>query len=110
MKTSGKKVITPVLGLTYAPCMDTYTNNFFRCLDRVTCHVMSCGDGDVSQNRLVDTLAGWSLGRQWQNGKERLEYSVQMVTVQFDHPSPSSSSTPLLFRSVCSFTSLSTEH
>ena len=27
MKTTGKKVITRVLGLTYAPCMDTYTNN-----------------------------------------------------------------------------------
>ena len=26
MQTTRKKVITPVLGLTYAPCMDTYTN------------------------------------------------------------------------------------
>ena len=26
MQTTGKKVITRVLGLTYAPCMDTYTN------------------------------------------------------------------------------------
>ena len=26
MKTTGKKVITRVLGLTYAPCMDTYTS------------------------------------------------------------------------------------
>ena len=25
MQTTGKKVITRVLGLTYAPCMDTYT-------------------------------------------------------------------------------------
>ena len=26
MQTTGKKAITRVLGLTYAPCMDTYTN------------------------------------------------------------------------------------
>ena len=26
MQTTEKKVITRVLGLTYAPCMDTYTN------------------------------------------------------------------------------------
>ena len=73
MKASGKKVITPVLGLTYAPCMDTYTNNFFRCLDRVTCHVMPCDDGDKT--------AGWSLGRQWQNGKESLKETGGFCTV-----------------------------
>ena len=27
MQTTGKKVITRVLGLTYAPCMDTYTTS-----------------------------------------------------------------------------------
>ena len=27
MQTTGKKVITRVLGLTYAPCMGTYTNS-----------------------------------------------------------------------------------
>ena len=27
MQTTGKKVITRVLGLTHAPCMDTYTNS-----------------------------------------------------------------------------------
>ena len=30
MQTTGKKVITRVLGLTYAPCMDTYTNRNFK--------------------------------------------------------------------------------
>ena len=29
MQTTGKKVITRVLGLTYEPCMDTYTNNSY---------------------------------------------------------------------------------
>lgn len=50
-----------------------YTNNFFRCLDRVTCHVMSCDDGDKT--------AGWSLGRQWQNGKESLKETGGFCTV-----------------------------
>ena len=30
LQTTRKKVITRVLGLTYAPCMDTYTNKCFR--------------------------------------------------------------------------------
>ena len=36
MKTTGKKVITRVVGLTYASCMDIYTNKIRICICQIS--------------------------------------------------------------------------